>query len=499
MESMLAHHANNRVRLCKAIENYNDVCLRSPDHHLNGKTPIHKVRRTELAMRVAEALDLYIRRVYVDGTILCVFDPFRKCKELTEDEEVVKDARKILRQWRIECIEKGDRVECWDYDNEYEDEIVNDIDGWEKAYVADILEVHLGFGVLRKKYENNSKIDLTLEEGHPGAIYVSYGEDYPDDNRWLELTQDDIVPLGTHQKSKLALQTWKKIEQERCLTTLPPQSAEPISERQTKVDGTCQFMFALINNDIFTIGVTILELTGVHAQIAIIDETSSESLSTTACDKEVKNVSASKIEQLYKIPIVKAGGRDARRIRKRKKRDGCVELLPKEAIGICVVCKESECSEGTSSQLFICGSDCRRTFHYACVDLSELPSVGDEWICEDCTKKRHMCAICGEYGDDGRDVFICSMENCGLYYHQHCVANYGVEFNRENGHNSVDFGSELIESSEEEVHFVCPAHHCMVCSSWDNEGSFLKANANFVVSRNINFAHLSLMTLHFDR
>lgn len=119
-----------------------------------------------------------------------------------------------------------------------------------------------------------------------------------------------------------------------------------------------------------------------------------------------------------------------------------------ESSWICSECGQAECSlQADADQLLICEGSCRRLSHYPCAGLSALPEGA--YICNDCTNQRHMCGFCQEYGTDNEDVFKCERENCGFFFHVHCLAARNIETSQEEGEKPI---------------FTCPAHHCWVCT-----------------------------------
>lgn len=86
------------------------------------------------------------------------------------------------------------------------------------------------------------------------------------------------------------------------------------------------------------------------------------------------------------------------------------------------------CNEGGT--LLVCDGPCGRAFHLPCVALASLPT-SDSWICPDCTRKKHMCLICGGVGIDADagtlDAWFagsmdlvqkCGTARCGRFYHK---------------------------------------------------------------------------------
>jgi hypothetical protein len=98
---------------------------------------------------------------------------------------------------------------------------------------------------------------------------------------------------------------------------------------------------------------------------------------------------------------------------------------------ICSECKEAECMmKPEADTLLICEGACRRLFHYPCAGLAELPAEEEKYVCADCTGNKHACSICHHYGIDNEDVFCCSKDGCGLFFHESCLSMQNVEVRR---------------------------------------------------------------------
>lgn len=141
-----------------------------------------------------------------------------------------------------------------------------------------------------------------------------------------------------------------------------------------------------------------------------------------------------------------------------------------ETVWICAECKEAECMmEPEATELLICDGPCRRLFHYPCAGLVKLPSEDEEFICTDCKERKHMCSMCSNYGTDDGDVFKCSKNNCGLFFHESCLAmqNIEVEIVEEvEARISVEISASNgdVASPAVKRRFVCPAHSCWTCT-----------------------------------
>ena len=62
---------------------------------------------------------------------------------------------------------------------------------------------------------------------------------------------------------------------------------------------------------------------------------------------------------------------------------------------VCTLCGQlALCDE---SELLECDGSCLRSFHLACMDLTEEDiGYGVQWLCPDCDKGAHECRICGD-------------------------------------------------------------------------------------------------------
>lgn len=148
---------------------------------------------------------------------------------------------------------------------------------------------------------------------------------------------------------------------------------------------------------------------------------------------------------------------------------------------VCALCKEAEClMQPNADEFLICDGGCERVFHYPCAGLSQIPDQNQDWMCQDCTQGRHLCAFCHEYGQDGVDVFMCQKTKCGLYFHESCLALNNVPVTMQestivsqgedgdgaqHSPKSVEanpLGNETVTLSVPV--FTCPAHRCWTCT-----------------------------------
>lgn len=135
-----------------------------------------------------------------------------------------------------------------------------------------------------------------------------------------------------------------------------------------------------------------------------------------------------------------------------------------------------------ADQLMICEGPCRRLFHYPCAGLAQLPGPDEAYVCSDCQNNRHCCSICQQYGVDDEDVFLCSREGCGLFFHESCLAMQNVEVriipneshtttHSTSGVDNTSFNSPEKSSTYYATtgkrQFVCPAHACWTCFQTD--------------------------------
>jgi hypothetical protein len=148
---------------------------------------------------------------------------------------------------------------------------------------------------------------------------------------------------------------------------------------------------------------------------------------------------------------------------------------------ICTECKEAECMmKPEADQLLICEGACRRLFHYPCAGLAELPAEDEEYVCADCKGLKHACSICHHYGIDNEDVFCCSKDGCGLFFHESCLSMQNVEVRRtqqqqeevaivdESASESLEKGTNG-SSGGGACQFICPAHNCWTCTTQEKE------------------------------
>ncbi|RHY57886.1 hypothetical protein DYB30_004878 [Aphanomyces astaci] len=105
------------------------------------------------------------------------------------------------------------------------------------------------------------------------------------------------------------------------------------------------------------------------------------------------------------------------------------------------------CGQG-GRQLVVCTSKCSRAFHVGCIGetaaLTQRQGLGARrvWQCAECSRNVHTCFSCGFLGDDGIDMFPCSMAGCGLYCHDRCMPQPVVDA----------------------AAFECRRHRCQECS-----------------------------------
>lgn len=156
---------------------------------------------------------------------------------------------------------------------------------------------------------------------------------------------------------------------------------------------------------------------------------------------------------------------------------------------ICFECKEAECMmNNDADELLICDGLCQRLFHYPCAGLQKLPSPDEDFICNDCRNQHYVCSFCQSYGIGDEDVFKCTKNYCGLFFHERCLQMQNVDVkiietkttklsntssdidvcsaaeDTEEGNNN-DFAG-VMDNSYKCV-FVCPAHACWTCNQKD--------------------------------
>lgn len=148
-----------------------------------------------------------------------------------------------------------------------------------------------------------------------------------------------------------------------------------------------------------------------------------------------------------------------------KKKDTEAEF---ESDWICSECKEAEClMKADAEQLLVCEGPCRRLFHYPCAGLPALPPEDEDYTCSDCIKGRHACAICQQYGEDNLEVFHCSKPQCGLFFHESCLAMQNVEVQQSATMNEDNDESGESKGPTAPPRFTCPAHCCWTCTQKD--------------------------------
>lgn len=134
---------------------------------------------------------------------------------------------------------------------------------------------------------------------------------------------------------------------------------------------------------------------------------------------------------------------------------------------ICAECREAEClMNPEAEQLLVCEGPCIRVFHYPCAGLLQMPGQDETYICKECTEMRHACSLCKEYGIDHKEVFKCSKQKCGLFFHEACLSMKNVEINVVPLANPASI-PESPPSEGSKLIFTCPAHSCWTCTQWD--------------------------------
>ena len=121
---------------------------------------------------------------------------------------------------------------------------------------------------------------------------------------------------------------------------------------------------------------------------------------------------------------------------------------------VCGKCGFLNAEDG--SDLVLCDGPCLGSFHLGCLDsitkkvpydswLTDLSSLlidqfiifffqiysgsaDSDWLCRDCTSKKHKCFICKKRGVDQLEVHQCSAPACGKFYHLACLENENLGF-----------------------------------------------------------------------
>ncbi|PIA38300.1 hypothetical protein AQUCO_02800170v1 [Aquilegia coerulea] len=130
------------------------------------------------------------------------------------------------------------------------------------------------------------------------------------------------------------------------------------------------------------------------------------------------------------------------------------------------------CDNG--GELFCCDGGCLRAFHatedadLGCksLRLSKDQLHAPRFICKNCQYSRHQCFACGKLGSSNRaniaEVFPCSSETCGHFYHPRCVAKLLHPISE----SAADQIQKKIFAGES---FTCPVHKCMHCKEIEND------------------------------
>ncbi|GJZ67464.1 enhanced downy mildew 2-like protein [Tanacetum coccineum] len=139
---------------------------------------------------------------------------------------------------------------------------------------------------------------------------------------------------------------------------------------------------------------------------------------------------------------------------------------------VCAICDDG-------GFLTNCDGKCFRAFHATvesaesakskCISLglpSEKVKGSEPFFCLNCTHEVHQCFACGELGSSnkssGAEVFCCSSETCGHFYHPKCVAKLIQD--------ESDTRTQLLEEKiADGESFICPVHKCHKCKQEENE------------------------------
>jgi len=158
--------------------------------------------------------------------------------------------------------------------------------------------------------------------------------------------------------------------------------------------------------------------------------------------------------------VVGAVNEDTRNLKERPEYYMKGYIVPDCTTEVCTVC-------GDGGSLLCCEGRCHRAFHLHCLKLSSTDVPEDTpWLCSDCQAGIQICFGCNIYGDDPNanisprpasktpwihktakkgEVFQCSHNDCGRFYHMDCVAENCLAVFKGDGK------------------FICPLHACAKC------------------------------------
>ncbi|KAK9057202.1 hypothetical protein SSX86_024569 [Deinandra increscens subsp. villosa] len=138
---------------------------------------------------------------------------------------------------------------------------------------------------------------------------------------------------------------------------------------------------------------------------------------------------------------------------------------------VCAICDNGgdlTCCEGKCFRAFHATVKSARSAKSSCKSLglqSEEVKGSQPFVCLNCSHEQHQCFACGKLGSSNKsfaEVFCCSSETCGHFYHPDCVAKLLEDESDTEARNL----EEKIGSGEP---FICPAHRCHKCKKGEDE------------------------------
>jgi hypothetical protein len=500
-----------QIKYASEPKDADKISIRSLKNMVQNKLKDVKAIVDDEAFDVAAALWEY--QFVVDGDNELWFGD--ENAKLGLDVTLIERAQAFLHHWRL-LIKAGERISCPDFMDEFE--CGNVSSGLVKLYRARVLRLaHEGETICLGDDSSTETHDYTLQETEK-AILVHYLAYPKEQDRWFLIKKGDckakfIVPRDAHESVVIALTnhineggcekkpaTSSRASHDTFAFSEVKPSSVTVTPSEPTVGGTTTIGGAESTSDLIATPIS-KPSTGTKRKT---DQTTLdvptkplENSSRMSKAEIVEIVDNKSTEYETNMQTLRTrggtanlgetdgnGGTSSRISRKRRaattpepttvEKKGRGGLAPKakedDMLWICTECREAECMEDPDSDLVMCDGKCNRAFHYHCCGIGETAVTSVEsWICADCTKKKHRCAVCQEYGNDDDDVFLCEKKKCGMFFHESCLRMQNVDVRLVGVADACGEPKEALASddgtvSETRPVFTCPAHSCWTCT-----------------------------------